>query len=845
MKVSPLLEAHPDVAQLGSQSFDETVSAQQRWAFNELFGALAHSPPAAPTKAGGGLGPRPQPLLIHSPRMNASFSIPLLARSRPYGQEPPARNTRDTLLHMFQPTDWRDRMNGPLPTGLTEAQAALECLSLVDEYPEQVGALLAAQEGVLYQLSILKLSPHHEIELILQRSKALAQMGPSSAPQKSFSHVKALIAPNHQHPQLTQQIPATTPQEDVQDGAHGLLAQRLKSPNLLASLRQPLPQGLDDAQAAQQCLELVGKHPFEVSALLQAHPGVAHAAIDLLHMPHEQPEPACQLAEAILNAGYPLDKKDTGLPKGVHRLMQERQHQKAAADQLGRTKAHPSGAHMDHGPMPIQSHSRVEFSRDRFSGLLAVLAQGLKPGEASSFGVDAGTGEKVHGSLAMRVLLRKDEAGILEVSLHGEAASHELGRMRVLPEELHALSFNSLDSSNAKQRAGAPVLSMNIGNPELAQALAGRFVLADKKHQQIAFLTALQFGNLAGARACMGQVSAPTQSQEALAQAFGEAIRRGHAETLAMLAPLRKSGHLDADTLQDVLSLAVAHADEFDNTALVQALHELAQTDPRALGQALEKAFNKAEKPFDAHAVCVLFGMAKNDRSALTELLVQAFDRHCKLGESDMLRLLSTLAKDDPARLKRMMDNASDKKSLHVGSTPALLAVLYPLAKSDPQTWAPMLAQCREAVVDKWSGTSVAEIRDPSDTLIHGAVLRLLPELAKGHPPLSAQALVSMLTVGHFLKHKLALREAIQNDRKSYVAAYANAVIGLQKNADTRLRGKDAQQVLAYMRDSQKSSNPTGWLVAGDSGEYKEHVLKDAVLNRIFQEAKTELKAGC
>lgn len=92
------------------------------------------------------------------------------------------------------------------------------------------------------------------------------------------------------------------PQAQVE--ARDSLSQRFQADNWWERIQAPLPHGVDELQAAEECLHLVEQHPARIGALLQAHPGVAHEVVQLLPALRHEPQIARQLAQALAEGGH-------------------------------------------------------------------------------------------------------------------------------------------------------------------------------------------------------------------------------------------------------------------------------------------------------------------------------------------------------------------------------------------------------------------------------------------------------------------------------------------------------------------------------------------------------------
>lgn len=108
----------------------------------------------------------------------------------------------------------------------------------------------------------------------------------------------------------------------------------------VADLAEHLPTKL--GEVAQLCLDMVGRHPKEVTVLLW-NGGVAAEAMKLMREMAQSDAPDAQkkalaLAQAILDAGHEMDVDSTAWPAGVSELLQERQkaRQDYAAHQVAK-----------------------------------------------------------------------------------------------------------------------------------------------------------------------------------------------------------------------------------------------------------------------------------------------------------------------------------------------------------------------------------------------------------------------------------------------------------------------------------------------------------------------------
>lgn len=570
----------------------------------------------------------------------------------------------------------------------------------------------------------------------------------------------------------TRWLQPKTPPETAPD-TKTLMLQRLQANDWRVSVRLQLPEGLDEVHAAQECLELVGEYPEQVSALLEAHPGVADCAIDLLPSLQEPSQPARQLALAILEAGRPIPRQKN-LPESVAKLLNERLSQwgqywdeklepplegdghEMRSELYERHRGYPflsrnlnhssrnynfelsrhgmvldckhlSAALADPATLKlnlqrlsrgdagfidratidwaearkyIEGPCQVEFSQEKFGSLLAVLVQGLKRGEELSlpvcwtFSADGGVGH------VMRVFIKRDETDMLKVRVYEPNVSGDTMHMRLHPEELASQCFDSYDARNICRNSGAHVLSMGIGDPQLAKALAGHFVLPDAQHQRLAFLNAMSHGNAAGMKAS-AQVwddfpHWTIEEDEDLLTAFANVVHFRWGDVLSTLNQLTKSGHLPAHTLAHLLNEGFGRMEATLDPHMAHLLCEFAKDDPDALMNELDAIACTGSEKACTTMLRVLVKGGDLPAGTLEHLLTATLNRLSPPHRTGMCKALSELAKRRPDAWPQMLGDIS--RRLTAQGRVHLRDLLPYLEVSDPTLNARSLKKIRHAV---------------------------------------------------------------------------------------------------------------------------------------------------
>jgi hypothetical protein len=216
--------------------------------------------------------------------------------------------------------------------------------------------------------------------------------------------------------------------------------------------------------------------------------------------------------------------------------------------------------------------SSVQFSLEKFGQLLVRMIPLVPQGETRSFPVSYAVNRKLASGHAMRVFLKKASSGStaplahdpmeLKVSLYDPNVTGDMIHLRVLPEDLGRLTFQSFGCPDMVDEWGVDVLSMDVGDPALARALAGQFIAHEGEAQISSFLCALGYGNLHEMRVAtsallalgaleLGKLDGPRSGE--LAQAFFLALLNGHADAVRELAGSPLLAALGPETLKKMV----------------------------------------------------------------------------------------------------------------------------------------------------------------------------------------------------------------------------------------------------------------------------------------------------
>lgn len=138
----------------------------------------------------------------------------------------------------------------------------------------------------------------------------------------------------------------------------------------------------------------------------------------------------------------------------------------------------------------------------------------------------------------------------VKVSFYEPNVSGDMTHLKPLPEELARLSIDDFDRKLMCKELGVNVLTIDVGDPDLALALAGKFVKGDIASQTSSLATALATGNIheltaAASKLAKLQQQEPfnwTRSQvEELSRGLHRALQDGHADAIKAFGDLLAS----------------------------------------------------------------------------------------------------------------------------------------------------------------------------------------------------------------------------------------------------------------------------------------------------------------
>lgn len=161
----------------------------------------------------------------------------------------------------------------------------------------------------------------------------------------------------------------------------------------------------------------------------------------------------------------------------------------------------------DSEAMQVAGRSSVQFSLQHFGKLLVRMVPLVPKGEMRGFLVSYAVNRRLGSGHEMMVFLKKAASSRsteppgrdpmeLKVSFYDPNVTGDMVHLRVLPEDLAKLEFQDFVSQAVCDRRGLDVLSMDVGDPALARALAGQFIAREQEALISSFLCSLAYGSL-------------------------------------------------------------------------------------------------------------------------------------------------------------------------------------------------------------------------------------------------------------------------------------------------------------------------------------------------------------
>lgn len=482
--------------------------------------------------------------------------------------------------------------------------------------------------------------------------------------------------------------------------------------------------------------------------------------------------------------------------------------------------------------------SSVQFTPENFGKLLVLVASRVQPGEQCSFAVcctriaidiywpyekyQALADKRLSTGHDMRVFLEKspesrfDEDSMgLKVSFYEPNLTGDMTHMRVLPEHLTKLSFRQFHVFDVFELDDSVhVLSMDIGDRALAQALAGQFVSRGVEVQVSCFLHALARGSLHEMRAAasvlltMGEDARQLLNSRSKELGFVVVMALGgnFAEVLVELAysPLLKM--LEPTALTEMVSV--------QRIGFPMAINKRAVAAIEALGE----LFAQVEDRVDARTV---------QEVILSKTVMKKLNLELHEDTRGLVEAYGGLL----GRLKGQL-NAMVFKDVFA------LEDLRKTPDKALSAWNRVL-QAFKPVLDHGTILRLLDALDgPNAPGPHrGAFLRVflrhLPTLG-----LSSYSLSKLLNPWFGL---LSLRHAIEQRDKAALRAYTQLVIAVQ-TGPSKLRPYTSQLLL---RDIHSIYIEPLWYfpcVRAYTQDYKRAIQSDKALHALFQSAESSLK---
>ena len=497
----------------------------------------------------------------------------------------------------------------------------------------------------------------------------------------------------------------------------------------------------------------------------------------------------------------------------------------------------------------VGGRSSVQFSLEKFGQLLLRMIPLVPHGETRSFLVSYTVNRKLTAGHSMRVFLKKASSGStaplahdpmeLKVSFYDPDVTGDMIHLRVLPEDLGRLTFQSFGFPDMLDECGVDVLSMDVGDPALARALAGQFIAHEGEAQISSFLCALAHGNLHEMRVAtsallalgaleFGKLDGP-RSRE-LAPALFHALLNGQADTVRELTGSPLLAALGRATLKKmVLAIAVP--------LRLRAPLSVMQKGHQAVIVAYGELLAKLEPQLDDDALKqVLLAWATGWAGALRlglEGVVTAYG-----GVLDRLQ-----HRVRPGMLKGLVEPQ------HLGRLPGWARALLLDVRMAPQAWRSVLE-----TLQRNQQLGLREVRRHVFGQNAQGVPRLCQALESDRGDIvhfMAQVILGSRLPSHELDplldpglDGLAIRQAIGSWKRLGLRAYLEMVVAIQES-DFRLNHGHARLLLKKIRHAHGRRLP--WYLGClwvNSPEYKRMIRWDKAMSDLFVKAERLLRSS-
>lgn len=272
-----------------------------------------------------------------------------------------------------------------------------------------------------------------------------------------------------------------------------------------------------------------------------------------------------------------------------------------------------------------RSQTMVHVVPENFGRLLACLSSRVpKDGQRDFRGQCCLTGVFNDGhDMVVRLSKKSSDDPMVKVSVFMPCmVSGDTPHLKVLPEELHRLSFGDFDVSAAAGMELVDILCLDVGDRELAKALAGQFVPNAPDLKISSVIHALSWGGAHELRKAAAELSVQGfQGVNSRANELGRAISMAlHFENIEVLEELNRSAlleKLDAKTLE-----AVVRAEGLGGKGFPLAIQSGRADAVIAMGELLYRVKDRLLRPTQLELMLFLASKKVESIRAALELVI-------------------------------------------------------------------------------------------------------------------------------------------------------------------------------------------------------------------------------
>lgn len=514
----------------------------------------------------------------------------------------------------------------------------------------------------------------------------------------------------------------------------------------------------------------------------------------------------------------------------------------------------------DREALQVAGRSSVQFSLQHFGKLLVRMVPLVPKGEMRGFLVSYAVNRRLESGHEMLVFLKNAassrsteppgrEPMELKVSFYDPNVTGDMAHLRVLPEDLAKLTFQDFvpdtDSDIDSDRREVDVLSMDVGDPALARALAGQFIAPDQEALISSFLCALAYGNLhemREANAALLALGAPAfealngSRLGELAQAFHCALAFNQADAVRELVGSPLVAALGPEAVKKMV-LAI---DPRRVPGLFNAMRRAHRAVIEAFGELLAKLETQLSDE-DLAQVLWAASVTGPQVSGVAEALRLGHEGAVAAYGAGVLEPLKHRLK--PWMLEKLV------VAEQLGHLPGWVGALLLDCEKAPEAWGRTLETLK---LHRQLGLSV--VRKHLWEQTEQGVPRLHRALAKNRGDI-VHALSQVIRESRLPSREMArlldpgpdgaeIRRAIESERWGGLQAYLEMVVAIQ-SSDFRLNHGDAWSLLHKTRHAHGKRLPF-YLAClwADSTEYKHMCRSNKALGALFVKVERLLKAS-